>query len=216
LLQGRSYSRRQQFEEMEKGALQPLAANSFEMRQQATVTVMKNGHVCLSCDKHYYSVPYQYLGKKVRLLYSRSKVEVYYRYELIASHERLKSPHNYTSLPEHLATQHQYIAEWSPEHFLAQAAVLDPVIEDYIRQVLLRKPHPEQAYKSCQGILSFAKRAGTVRLVNACRRAAEYNLFHYRIIETILQKGLDQSEKEQEPPLSMPEHENIRGRDYYQ
>jgi len=176
---------------------------------------MKNGHECLSCDKHYYSVPYHYLGKKVRLLYSRSKVEVYYRYELIASHDRLKSPHNYTTLPEHLATQHQYMAEWNPEYFLAQAAALDPVIVSYINQVLLRKPHPEQAYKSCQGILSFARRVGTERLVKACQRAAEYNLFHYKIIETILQKGLDHSEKEQEEQLPMPEHENIRGREYY-
>lgn len=216
LLQGRSYSRRQQFEEMEKSTLQPLAASRFEMRQQSTVTVMKNGHVCLSCDKHYYSVPYQYAGKKVRLLYSRSRVEVYYRYELIASHDRLKSPHNYTTQPDRLATQHQFIAEWNPEHFIGQAAALDPVIESYIRQVLARKPHPEQAYRSCQGILSFARRVGTDRLVKACRRAAEYNLFHYKIIETILQKGLDQSEKEQEEQVPMPAHDNIRGREYYQ
>jgi transposase len=215
LLQGRNYSRRQQFEEMEKNTLQPLPENRFEMRQQTTVTVMKNGHVCLSCDKHYYSVPYQYLGKKVKVLYSKSMVEVYHRYELIASHKRIKSPHNYTTLSEHLATQHKYITEWNPERFLNEAAALDPAIEQYIQQVLIRKPHPEQAYKSCQGILSFAKRVGTERLKKACNRAADYGLYHYKIIESILQKGLDRYEKEQETESPMPQHENIRGKEYY-
>jgi transposase len=215
LMQGRSYSRRQQFEEMEKPALQPLPKNRYELRQQTTVTVMKNGHVCLSCDKHYYSVPYHYLGKKVRIFYSRSVVEIYYRYELIASHQRIKSPHNYTTLAEHLATQHKFATEWNPEHFLNQAKELHPDIEHYIGQVLIRKSHPEQAYRSCQGILSFAKRVGLERLINACNRASDYNLYHYKIIENILQKGLDKYNNEEEPELPMPEHDNIRGGEYY-
>jgi transposase len=215
LLQGRNYSRRQQFEEMEKGVLQPLPENRFEMRQQTSVTVMKNGHVCLSCDKHNYSVPYQYQGKKVRILYSRSLVEVFYRYELISSHKRIKSPYNYTTLPEHLASHHKYATEWNPDFFLKQAAELAPAVEQYIQQVLIRKPHPEQAYKSCQGILSFAKRAGTERLIKACKRAADYELYNYKIIEQILQKGLDNFEKDGEAELPMPSHEIIRGKEYY-
>lgn len=215
LLQGRNYSRRQQFEEMEKHTLQSLPQTRFEMRQQSTVTVMKNGHVCLGCDKHYYSVPYHYLGKKVKILFARSTVEIYYRYELIATHPRTRSPHNYTTQAEHLATQHKYAADWSPEHFLNQAKELHADIEKYIQQVLLRKPHPEQAYKSCQGILSFARRVGTACLLNACNRAADYGLYHYKIIEKILQKGLDQYDKEQEAEKAMPVHENIRGNNYY-
>ncbi len=215
-LQGRQYSRKQQFEEMEKVTLQPLPQTRFEMRQQLTVTVMKNGHVCLSCDKHYYSVPYQYTGKKIKILYARSTVEIYYRYELIATHPRIKSPHNYSTLPEHLATQHRYVAEWNPEHFLSQARALHPDIEKYIEQVLIRKAHPEQAYKSCQGILSFAKRLGVDRLINACNRASDYGLYHYKIIEKILFKGLDKFNPDlEQEPSSMPVHENIRGGAYY-
>jgi transposase len=214
LFQGRNYSRRQQFEEMEKNTLQPLPQLRFEQRKQNTVTVMKNGHVCLSSDKHYYSVPFTYLGKKVKILYSNRSVEVYYRYELIAKHDRVKSPHNYTTLPEHLATQHQYVADWNPERFLNEANALHPDIGKYIQQVLLRKPHPEQAYKSCQGILSFAKRIGTERLRKACNRAMDYNLYHYKIIEGILQKGLDKYDEEP-TPAHMPAHENIRGSEYY-
>jgi hypothetical protein len=157
-------------------------------------------------------VPYQYLGKKVRILYGNSTVEVYYRHELIASHPRTRSAHNYTTASSHMPTQHQYQADWNPEHFLNQARQIDPEVEKYVQQVLLRKAHPEQAYKSCQGILSFAKRVGPMRLINACSRAADYNMYNYRIIEQILLKGLDQAAKEEHSnPDHMPLHENIRG-----
>lgn len=216
VFKGRSYSRHQQYLEMEKPVLQVLPDKLFEMRNQLVLTVMKNGHILLSIDKHYYSVPYGYIGKKVRVLYSKSFVEVFYRYELIASHKRIKSPHNYTTDPSHMATQHKYLSDWSPEYFLEQAKVISPEVEYYISQVLLKKPHPEQAYRSCQGILSFAKRVGHKRLISACQRAHAYGLYHYQIIENILQKGLDQFDEESSEQITMPEHENIRGGNYYQ
>lgn len=211
----RPYSRREQFEEMEKPALQSLPEKRFELRRSMVVTVMKNGHVCLSVDKHYYSVPYAYIGRKVRLLYAKSSVEVFYKYELIASHKRIRSPHNYTTDPSHLATQHQYMAEWNPDYFLSQARTIHPDVEFFIHQVLIRKQHPEQAYKSCQGILSFAKRAGHERLIKACQRAHEYGFYHYKAIENILNNKLEVCEPEQEHS-AMPAHENIRGEEYYQ
>ena len=164
--QGRTHSRKDQFDEVEKQTLQPLHPLRFEMRQISIVTVMKNGHVCLHSDKHYYSVPYAHIGKKVKLFYSKSIVEIYYKYELIA------------------------------------------------RQVLIKKAHPEQAYKSCQGILSFAKRVGHDLLIEACQRAHQYGLYHYRAIENILLRNLDQTEIEIEQ-TQMPKHDNIRGEDYY-
>lgn len=212
---GRKYCRRQQFEEMEKAALQPLPEKRFELRRSLTVTVMKNGHVCLGIDKHYYSIPYAHIGKKVRLLYAKSTVEVFYKYELLASHKRVRSPHNYTTDPAHLATQHQYLAEWNPEFFLAQARAIHPDVALFIDQVLKKKQHPEQAYKSCQGILSFAKRVGTERLIKACQRSHCYGLYHYKAIDKILRNKLDMIDTEPEQP-AMPDHENIRGEKYYQ
>lgn len=213
---GRNYSRLEQFVEMEKAMLQPLPPKRFELRSSSVATVMKNGHVCLSADKHYYSVPYGYISKKVRMLYSKSVVEIFYRYESIAKHERVRSAHNYTTDPSHMATQHQVLAEWNPDYFLAQARSIGKEVEFYIAQVLNKKPHPEQAYKSCQGILSFAKRVGHQRLIKACQRAHAYGLYHFRAIEDILQRGLDMFDLEEDRQLPMPEHENIRGKNYYQ
>jgi transposase len=216
VFKGRTYSRREQYNELEKHMMQPLPEKRFEMRNQLVLTVMKNGHVLLMTDKHYYSVPYGYIGKKVRLLYSKSFIEIFYKYELIASHARIKSPHNYTTDPAHLASQHKYLSEWSAEYFLDQAKLIHADVEYYISQVLIKKAHPEQAYRSCNGILSFAKRVGHKRLISACQRAHSYGLYHYQIIETILQKGLDQLDDQDQQQLQMPAHENIRGGNYYQ
>lgn len=213
---GRSYSRRQQFDEMERTTLQPLPQNRYELRRSLHATVMKNGHVCLSVDKHYYSIPFAYISKKVRILYSKSMVEVFYKYELIALHPRIRSPHNYTTDPVHMATQHKVLSEWNPDYFMAQARTIGRDVEYYIAQVLMKKQHPEQAYKSCQGILSFAKRVGHERLIKACQRGHAYGLYHFRAIEDILKKGLDLFDLENDEPLPMPKHENIRGNNYYQ
>lgn len=96
-----------------------------------------------------------------------------------------------------------------------QAKAIDPSVEYYISQVLAKKQHPEQAYKSCQDILSFSKRVGQVRLIKACKRAHEIGYYNYKIIEDILKNNLDRYEEEPvvEP---MPTHENIRGGNYYQ
>lgn len=214
---GRNYSRQQQYDEMEKPVLQPLPANRYELRRSLHATVMKNGHICLSVDKHYYSVPFGYISKKARIIYSKSLVEIFYKYELIATHPRLRSAHNYTTDARHMATQHKVLAEWNPDYFISQGRAVGLDVEYYISQVLLKKQHPEQAYKSCQGILSFAKRVGHERLIKACQRAHAYGLYHFRAIEDILKKGLDLFDLESDQQQhDMPKHDNIRGENYYQ
>lgn len=214
ILTGKECSRSDQWA-MEKTQLQLLPDTRYQMRKIKQVTVMKNGHVYLTEDQHYYSVPYELIGKKLTMQYSRSVVTLYFKYQLIAEHKRLRSPHNYTTEGSHMPPQHRYITEWSPTFFLEKAKAVDPSVEYYISQVLAKKQHPEQAYKSCQGILSFAKRVGHTRLIRACKRAHEIGYYNYKIIEDILKRHLDQYE---EDPVveEMPSHENIRGGDYYQ
>ena len=211
---GSKYSRRELFNDLEKDALQPLPAIRYEMRRSVVVTVMKNGHVCLNVDKHYYSVPFGFIGKKVKIVYSKNAVEVYYKYELIASHSRIRSPHNYTTDPAHMASQHKVMAEWNPDYFIQQARLISADVELYISHVLLKKQHPEQAYRSCNGILSFARRVGHQRLTDACRRGHECGLYNFKAIENILHRGLDRIESDDQES-KMPEHDNIRGFTYY-
>lgn len=212
---GRKYSRQQQFDELEKQTLQPLPLMRYEMRKNVVITVMQNGYVRLHCDKHYYSVPYQYIGKKVKLFYSKSKIEVYYKYEQIAAHQRTKSPHNYTTEKTHLASTHQFMTERTPAFYIEAGHKIDEAVGLYIEQVLVRKKYPEQGYRSCQGILSFAKRYGYQRLIKACKHAHAIGYFNFKIIEKFLQNSIDQYEPEEQIP-EMPLHENIRGQEYYQ
>jgi transposase len=214
LLTGKGYSRADQWK-MELSALHPLPETHYQMRKIKQATVMKNGHVYLGEDQHYYSVPYQLIGKKVKMFYSRGQVDLYLNYELVASHKRIRSAHNYSTDPTHMPSQHRYVTEWTPAFFIERAKAIDPVVEYYISQVLLKKQHPEQAYKSCQGILSFAKRVGNTRLINACSRAHQIGYYNYRIIEEILKNNLDKQE-EDTLETTMPAHENIRGGNYYQ
>lgn len=217
LLKGRNYSRRQQFEEVERQTLAPLPPLRYELKKQLFATVMKNGHVSLSADKHYYSVPFRFIGKKVKLMYSRNTVEIFYNYERIAIHKRTKSPYNYTTEKDHMASAHRFVSDWTPERFLTWAAGIHEDVHLYILKILDRKQHPEQAYKSCVGILSFAKKVGNDRLIKACQRALGYGIYNYKTIQTILEKGMDNYEEaEENKPMEMPLHENIRGEEYYQ
>lgn len=215
-LRGHNYSRRQQFDEVERAVLMPLPALRYELKKHQYATVAKNGHVGLSADKHYYSVPYRFIGKKVKLLYSRSSVEIFYNYERIALHERTKSAYRYTTEKEHMASTHRFVSEWTPERFTSWAAGIHEDVRLYVLKVLDRKQHPEQAYKSCMGILGFAKKVGNDRLIKACQRALGYGAYNYKTIQKILERELDLRDAPDETDqLQMPFHDNIRGENYY-
>jgi hypothetical protein len=211
----RDYGRREQFEDIERSALGKLNPFRYQLKEQSIVTVMKNGYVRLSKDVHYYSVPYSYIGKKVKILYTDKEVEVYYRYELIAMHPRSQKRYRYSTHADHLASQHRFITEWSPDTFLSQAREIHQEVERYISGVLEVKTYPEQAYKSCQGILSFARRVGADRLIAACRWGNSFGKYSYLTIEEILRKQLDRLPPGEEPQ-HIPTHGNIRGKEYYQ
>lgn len=181
-------------------------------------TVMKNGYICLRIDTHYYSVPYRFIGKKVKLLYTSTLVEIYCEYERIAVHERQYAKYKYTTHTEHLASTHRYLSEWTPEKFLQQASAIHESVALYVSKVIEHKQHPEQAYKSCSGILNLARKAGNERLAGACKRADSYGIYNYPILVEILAKKLDAWQDEPSETIEdmMPEHKNIRGNDYYQ
>ena len=213
----RPYSRKELFLEDEQPTLRPLPATFFEIKYQSFATVMQNGHVHLSRDKNYYSVPYPYIKKKVKLLYTSTTVEIYYKYNRIALHKRNYKPYVYTTTSEHLASTHRFVAEWSAERFMDWAKSIDEAVGDYIHHIIESRNHPEQAYKSCLGILNFEKKVGRERLINACKRGLEFETYSFKSIQKILENGLDYHQNQEENPIpqELPEHSNIRGKQYY-
>ena len=214
-LTARPYSRLELFTEDEQKELKPLAQDRYQIKYQSFATVMQNGHVFLSQDKAYYSVPYQYLRKKVKLLYTKSSVEIYYKYNRIATHIRNYKPYVYTTNADHLASTHQFVTDMDASRFLDWANKIDPCVGELILRVLDSKNHPEQAYKACLGILSFEKKTGKERLINACKRALDYHIYSYKAIQNILENNLDQINDEPQTEQELPNHDNIRGKNYF-
>ena len=105
--------------------------------------------------------------------------------------------------------------EWSPEAFIKEAADIHEDVERYIRKVLEKKRYVDQANKSCSGILSLARKVGAARLAAACRLAASYERYSFTEIQDILKTKSEFTEIPEETK-DIPEHENIRGKDYYQ
>lgn len=215
-LTSRPYSRLDLFLEDEKQSLSPLPQSRFEIKYQSFAKVMQNGHVQLSKDKHYYSVPYQFLKKKVKILYTTSTVEIFHKYNRIALHKRNYKPYVYTTVASHLASSHQFVADWSASRFIDWASKIDQSVKQYIIHIIDSRTHEEQAYKSCLGILNFEKKVGKERLINACKRGLEFKIYSYKSIEKILENHLDKVDFEKEEISSkLPEHSNIRGKQYY-
>ncbi|WP_318346943.1 IS21 family transposase [Aquipluma nitroreducens] len=214
-LTGRPYTRFELYNDIEKGKLSPLPIQRFEIKYQAQATVMQNGHVQLSCDKHFYSVPYQYIRKKVKVMYTRTTVEIYFKYNRLATHPRDYALYSYTTTPEHLASTHQFVTDWTAPRFINWANSIDPVAGEYIFKIIESRNHPEQAFKSCMGILSFEKKVGKQRLINACKRALDFGTYSFKAIQNILENNLDMIKDETTEDPELPEHNNIRGKNYY-
>jgi len=215
IITGKEWSRRQKFNEVEKAALLPLPLLRYEFKKLAFVTVPKNCHICLPADKHYYSVPYHFIGKNIKILYSNENVEMFYHYERIAFHKRDRLAYTYTTVNEHLSPAHRFITELTSDRFVSLAGEIHPDVKLYISVILESQRHRDQAYRICIGVLGFAKKVGNERLTKACQRATSCGTYSYRIIKKILEQGLDMDKDEGEN-LKMPEHNNIRGKDYYQ
>jgi len=213
-LQGRKESRNELFNAEELPCLQPLPLDPWELKEYLNVKVMKNSHVQLHRDRHYYSVPYKYLGQKVKIVYTATHVSIYLHGERIAYHIRDRRPYKYTTVKEHLPSSHQFVSEWNPSKFIEWADRIDPQVKSYIEKVLENRSYPEQTYRSCAGILSFDRKAGRERLVTACIRAGEYGVYNYKVIEQIINNKLDRIQSRPEI-TAMPKHANIRGAEYY-
>ncbi len=212
---GKDSSRKTIFTHNEKETLGQLSAQRYELRNYNWINVQKSSHVYMSADKHFYSVPYKYLGHKVKLVYTNTTVEIYHNLDRIATHLRDRQPYKYTTASDHMPSTHSFVNEWSADRFINWAGGIGKFTKLFVEKVLETKAYPEQAYKACMGLLSFAKKVGSQRLDNACERALHYQSYSYQTIKKILEQGLDREPAQLEIPYNIPSHENIRGEGYY-
>lgn len=214
--QGKDFSRLQLFNEVEKKELAPLPVQSYEYKEFVREKVHYNHHIFLKADKHYYSVPFQLTGKKVLVGYSSRNVEIYYDNKRVATHPRDHRLYEYSTHDWHRPKNHQYIAKWSPQRFIRWANKISPEVEAVIKKVLDSRPHPEQAYRSCMGILNLTKKYESTELSKACKKALKVNRVTYKFIKnTLTNKTFNLSSEEEIDQLQIPYHKNIRGKEFY-
>ena len=209
-------SRRELFEEIEKDALKPLPADRYEIKDYERLTVLFNYHIFLKAEKRYYSVPYRYKGIKADVFYTANTVEIYHNNERIAVHCR-SSKRGYSTTPSHMPANHRFMYNWNPQRFLKWADKVGPNVNKIIAKILDRAKHPEQSYKVCLGILNLPKQYNETRVDKACAKAMEFGFYSLKRISNILKNNLEDVQEEfsfSEKPL--PEHENIRGQNYYE
>ena len=208
-------SRRQLYERLDKPELLPLASR-FEYAEWSRCTVNIDYHVAV--DGHFYSVPHELRtegNKHVEARMTAMTVEIFARGRRVASHVRSRLKGRHTTNPEHMPKAHRAHMEWTPQRIINWASKIGPNTEALVTVILNERPHPEQGYRSCLGILRLAKKYGDDRLEVACGISLSVRARSYRHVAGVLKNGLDRVEHD-EPETSTPVvHENIRGRDYY-
>lgn len=213
--QRRDMSRRELFNEIEKNELMPLPAERYEIKHFQVSKVEFNHHVYLREDKHYYSVPYQYTGKKVKTIYTNRMVEIFSDNVRIALHKRNRKKYDYSTKDDHMPANHQFINGWNTDRFIKWASQMGGSIETFIGLLLESKQHPQQAFKSCMGVLNLGKKYKAEELEKVCENAIEYNAISFRFIKNSLKNNIHKMEHENSVDLKLPLHKNIRGKENY-
>ena len=207
-------SRRELFERLDRPALKPLPAKPFVYGTWKTAKVSIDYHVAV--QGHYYSVHYTLVGDEVEVRLSARTVEVFLGRQRVASHRRSFQRGGHTTNPAHMPRSHRQHLDWSPSRFIRWAAKIGSSTAQLVEAILTDRPHPEQGYRSCLGILRLEKKYGAKRLEAACARAFNAGARSYRHVDSILKNGLDampmRDRSRSSPSIT---HENTRGSQYY-
>jgi len=208
-------SRRALFEQLDRPALKPLPTTRYEHALWKFARAGIDYHV--EFDGHYYSVPFTLRQERFDLRSTATIVEVFLKGQRVIAHVRSYQRGRHTTLPDHMPKSHQAHLEWSPARITRWAATIGTATAALVEAIFADRPHPEQGYRSCLGILRLEKRYGPARLEAACARAVAVRARSYRHVESILKHGLDRMPAADRAPHEPPPlvHANLRGRDYY-
>ena len=210
-------SRRELFEMLDQPTLAALPDEPYAYAEWKKCRVAPDYHVDIA--GHYYSVPSQLIPEEVEARITYATIEIFYKGSRVASHIRSRLMNRHTTITEHMPSAHRRYAEWTPTRLKQEAAKIGPATIALVEVIMNAKPHPEQGFRSCLGILRLVKSYGAQRLEAACRRGNDIGANSYGSIASILKHGLDHTHEQdsvQDAERSAPiRHANIRGRGYY-
>ncbi|SON49037.1 IS21 family transposase [Vibrio tapetis] len=205
-------SRQALFEQLDKPALRPLPIQRYIYTETKRAKVGPDYHI--EYRKHYYSVPHQLVGQHVELEATSRLIRIYYQGNLVSQHPCSPKERGISTYPEHMPSNHRY-QKWSPERLLRWGEHIGAATREMVNVQLMKKAHPEQAYRSCLGLLNLSKKYGDVRLEQACKDALLINKPYLKFVKNLLvnhREGQLSSETQTTPNI---EHSNVRGPDFY-
>jgi transposase len=202
------------FAELDAPALKSLPTTRYEISRWKSVRVNIDYHV--EFDAHYYSVPHRLVGTTVELRVTATLVEAFQANQRVASHTLSHKRGHHTTLPEHMPASHRAHLEWTPQKLIDWGRRIGVSTAAVVTWQLEHRPHPEQGYRACLGLKRLAREYSPARLEAACTRALAIRSLTYRSVASILKNGLDRQQSLlPATTTALPDHENVRGPDYY-
>ena len=203
------------FAKLDRPALRPLPAERYDLSQWVQARVNIDYHVAF--DGNWYSVPYTLTGEAVEVRSTPATVEIFHRGKRAASHLRSRERNKSVCQNEHRPKSHQAHLDWPPSRMIQWAGKVGPNTAQLVHRMLESKPHPEMGYRACLGIIRLAAKYSPERVERAAERAVLTGAVSFKSVKSMLQTGLDRKPAEPAPPPRVsPDHENLRGPEYFQ
>ena len=219
VMKGRTYSRRERFESEEQPYLLPLPSEPYRFKYEKSIKINSTYHFQIDRN-HFYSVPFQYVGQKAKVVYDAYSVEVWINMKRIATHVRSYNE-GYTTVPEHMPEKHRAFAqtkEYNAAYFLKKARQIGPQTTSVVESILTSAIFVQQSYRACQGIIRLTNRYGNDRVESACKILEPKSAATYKRVKTILENNMDllPSDNSQALQSYIPHNDNVRGAGAYQ
>ena len=207
-------NRNELLETIDRPALNALPTTPYSYAEWKRARVAPDYHIEVA--GHYYSVPSKLIREMVEARITSATVEIFHKGQRVASHAFSAVRNRHTTITEHMPSAHRRYAEWTPAKMMTEAASIGPAAIALVEAIMKAKPHPEQGFRSCLGIISLVRTYGSERVEAASRRGNDIGATTYGSIKSILQNGLDKAYANSKAPDGPPiRHANIRGRGYY-
>lgn len=210
-MRGLGTTRRALFEQVERPTLLPLPETAYAYAEWRRCRVGLDYHI--EVERGFYSVPYALVRQEVEARVTAGTVEVFHRGKRVASHVRSTRRDRPSTVAEHMPSAHRRYREWTHERIHREAAAIGDDTAALVDLILRTRPHPEQGFRSCIGILGLVRQHGAERVDAACARALALGTRSYSSVAGLL-KTTPERAPAAETTATLP-HENIRGPGYY-
>jgi transposase len=204
-------SRHQLFETVELPVLAPLPDADYQFAEWRVARVSLDYHV--EVDGFFYSVPHGLIREQVDVRATTRTIELFHRGVRVAAHQRRHGGRRHGTDPDHMPSAHRRYAEWTPERFRRWGRSIGQNTEGLVLAILANRPHPEQGFRTCLGVLRLFKDLDPERVELIAARAVAVGALTYKSIASIIANKLDRSARATDE--AVVDHPNLRGPGYF-